>query len=210
MKKEYLILVMCIFFISFLAPHTVFAHKLYVFAYEENGEIVCEATFSGGKAVQNSNVTITTPDKEIVARGTTDSKGIYRVPIPDLAKKEHTDLTITVSPGDGHQGSWLLEATEYLPSLKQEKREERSENQPPASAFSSSKEPLHVSTTQAQCSIDDIRSVVAEELAPIKRTLAKDQLHTVTLQDILGGLGYILGLAGIAAYMNSKKKGERR
>jgi nickel transport protein len=50
-----------------------------------------------------------------------------------------------------------------------------------------------------------IESTLERKLAPIKRSLAKQQEQQPSLQDILGGIGYIFGLAGIAAYFKSKK-----
>jgi nickel transport protein len=38
------------------------------------------------------------------------------------------------------------------------------------------------------------------KLAPIMRTLAEMQEQKVRLTDVLGGLGYIFGLVGVAAY----------
>ena len=52
-----------------------------------------------------------------------------------------------------------------------------------------------------------IEQVIEKELSPIKRILAENSEQKLKLQDILGGLGYILGLAGIAAYFQSKKSG---
>jgi nickel transport protein len=43
-----------------------------------------------------------------------------------------------------------------------------------------------------------------KKLAPIRRTLAEMQEQKVRLTDVLGGLGYIFGLAGAAAYFKRK------
>ena len=67
-------------------------------------------------------------------------------------------------------------------------------------------------TAVKQISTDDERirkrmeEVLDKKLASIKHLLAKSQDRGPTLQDILGGIGYLLGLAGIAAYMKSRKK----
>ena len=51
-----------------------------------------------------------------------------------------------------------------------------------------------------------LETTIDKKLAPIKRTLAENSDKGPSLQDILGGIGYILGLAGIAAYVQSLKK----
>lgn len=45
-----------------------------------------------------------------------------------------------------------------------------------------------------------------KKLAPIRRTLAEMQERKVRLTDVLGGLGYIFGLVGVAAYFKGKSK----
>ncbi len=50
-----------------------------------------------------------------------------------------------------------------------------------------------------------------KKLGSIKQMLADDRNQGTNLQDILGGIGYILGLAGIITYFKSKtRKGERK
>ena len=43
-----------------------------------------------------------------------------------------------------------------------------------------------------------------KKLAPIMRTLAEMQEQKIRLTDVLGGLGYIFGLVGVAAYFKRK------
>ena len=45
-----------------------------------------------------------------------------------------------------------------------------------------------------------------EKLQPLFRTLARMQDSGPSMTDIFGGIGYILGLAGVAALFLSKKK----
>jgi len=55
-----------------------------------------------------------------------------------------------------------------------------------------------------------VEKIIVRELIPIKRKLAEGSEQKLTLRDILGGLGYIFGLAGIAAYFQSKKSGDKK
>jgi nickel transport protein len=54
-----------------------------------------------------------------------------------------------------------------------------------------------------------IEKALDKKLAPIMRTLAEMQEQKIRLTDVLGGLGYIFGLVGVAAYFKSKKAGGR-
>jgi nickel transport protein len=52
-----------------------------------------------------------------------------------------------------------------------------------------------------------LEKALDRKLAPIMRTLAEMQEHKVRLTDVLGGLGYIFGLVGVAAYFKRPRKG---
>ena len=52
-----------------------------------------------------------------------------------------------------------------------------------------------------------IDKALDRKLAPIMRTLAEMQEQKVRLTDVLGGLGYIFGLVGVAAYFKRPRKG---
>ncbi len=49
-----------------------------------------------------------------------------------------------------------------------------------------------------------VEKTLDKKLAPIMRTLAEMQEQKVRLTDVLGGLGYIFGLVGVAAYFKRK------
>jgi len=55
-----------------------------------------------------------------------------------------------------------------------------------------------------------IEKALDKKLAPIMRTLAEMQEQKIRLTDVLGGLGYIFGLVGVAAYFKCKKEGGRQ
>ena len=56
----------------------------------------------------------------------------------------------------------------------------------------------------------DVESIVNRaldsRLSPITRMLAASVESGPTLRDIIGGLGWLLGLCGIAAYFRSRKR----
>jgi nickel transport protein len=72
--------------------------------------------------------------------------------------------------------------------------EARAANEPHPSAAS----PLPAGIDKA------LEKALDRKLAPIMRTLAEMQEQKVRLTDVLGGLGYIFGLVGVAAYFKRK------
>ena len=72
--------------------------------------------------------------------------------------------------------------------------------------------PSFSSAVQTAPAVDSgmLRQIVSEEVNkavnPIRRTLAEASEHEPSLQDILGGIGWIIGMAGLAAWMQSRRK----
>jgi nickel transport protein len=64
--------------------------------------------------------------------------------------------------------------------------------------------------TTESVSADEIRSMVEEaidkKLKPVMKSLADMRQSGPSLTDILGGIGYIFGLIGVAAYISSKHR----
>jgi nickel transport protein len=52
-----------------------------------------------------------------------------------------------------------------------------------------------------------LEKVLDKKLAPVMRILAEMQEQKIRLTDVLGGLGYIFGLVGVAAYFKAKSQG---
>jgi nickel transport protein len=52
-----------------------------------------------------------------------------------------------------------------------------------------------------------VERIVARQLAPIRRTLEESR-NRRRLLDIVGGIGYILGLMGVVLYFHSRRRRE--
>lgn len=165
------------------------AHKLNVFAYEDGNTIVCEATWAGGKKIAYDVAISVKQDNKVLITGKTNNEGIFTFPAPS----KESDINITADSGDGHLATWKILADDFISTAKKNITE-------------------YINNIPTITSVDEeqIRQIVREELveqlAPIKRHLAAQETAGPSLQDILGGLGYIIGLLGLAAYLTSKKK----
>ncbi len=183
----------------FLFPSHAFAHKIHVFAWVANSIVTVEAEFSSnrplieGKVVVKDKVTNT-----ILLQGKSNSKGIFTFQIPEKAKKESLDLLITVSGGEGHQSDWLITAADYL------SQKEQSQAQPVTASASQKITPLLPGKIDQTEFTTILAELLEKELAPIKRSLAKAENRKPDLRDILGGLGYLLGLAGLVAWLRNR------
>jgi nickel transport protein len=201
-----------VFLILFLlvSVPVAFAHKVKVFAYGEGEHIVTKSYFSNGKGVQNGHITVLDDgSRKTLIEGKTDTGGMFQFAIPLEAKQGNIDLHIILETGEGHRAEWLLAAEEYIegPGVQgsEEQVNDSSEKQVRERSLPSS-----LADIASECNEEDIARIVEEvldkKLAPVKEMILKSQEQKPRLQDIMGGVGYIIGLAGIVAYMSSRKK----
>jgi nickel transport protein len=200
-KKSVVSIVVALTSVLSIASFTQ-AHKINVFAYESGGTITTEVKFSGGRPAKNTTVVVENPSGAELLSGTTDENGLFHFPIPQEAREMEMDLTIVADVGEGHRGTWLLEAGDYLLKTSEEHAHTAAQPQPlrPRSQDLEKAESLEYRALEKI-----VEKALQKELAPIKRMLAQESEKKPDLRDVLGGLGYIFGLAGIAAYFKSKK-----
>jgi nickel transport protein len=203
MKLQSQLVITLLVFCYLIIAAPCFAHKVRIFAWNEGDTIYTESKFSGGKVAQNSVVTVVDKSTgEELIQGTTDKNGLFQFPTPDTNSAE---IDIIVSSGDGHKNHWLYQLSPIVSRTtvppKQNLAAETVNNNNNGSSPS-----VHLTQEQLTELMDNL---LEAKLAPIRQELARQQEKEPSLQDILGGIGYLLGLAGIAAYMKSKNnKGE--
>ena len=187
-----------------LSSPAAFAHKLNIFAYAEGNEIFAEGYFTDGKKAKNGEVTVFDGDGNELLRGTTDLDGQFTFAIP-----KQSDLRITINAGMGHQAAFVVRKEE----LSDESSEaiintatSATESTVESGATETSSTP--VATTPA---IDnnqlrsEIERAVGKAIKPLMRELSALRAEK-SLADIIGGIGFIFGLFGIAMYFKARKQ----
>mgnify|MGYP005847119703 FL=1 len=188
------------------------AHRVLVFAFEEGGKIMVESKLVPDTPVKGGRVTVSDKQSgQMLATGQTDAQGKFSCPIPPEAAARRADLLVVVEAGMGHKGEWLLKADKYLPGGGPPAAAAApAAPTPPAASFDATgasagpaAKPVSGQDLEAA-----VAKVMARELAPVKEMLAELTVHRTSLTDIIGGLGYILGIFGLWAYFLSKKPGK--
>jgi nickel transport protein len=186
MKHNYLYLLLIIL----LFPSQAQAHKIHVFAWVSGNSVTVESGFSGNRPLIKGTVRVSNVQTaELLLQGTGDNKGIFTFEIPATVKENAVDMLITVTGGEGHQSEWLLSATEYL-------AETNGENIPQQRTLN------NVELERM------FKKILETELAPIKRSLAKASEQKPGFRDIMGGIGYLLGLAGLITWLKNRKSSD--
>jgi nickel transport protein len=179
------------------------AHKVNLFAYAEDGMVYTESYFSDGKKVVNSTIEVfDAENNKLLLTGKTDDNGEFSFRIPQA-----TGLRIVLTASMGHKNEYLLAEDEVKGAFS---RGKPSVKALPESAKEEKKEAAPESVTQVSDRQLEaiVEQVVERKTAPIMKKLTKieEQMQKPSLQEILGGVGYILGLMGIGIYFRYKSK----
>jgi nickel transport protein len=173
------------------------AHSVHIFAWAEGERICSESYFSKTTRVRDGEAIMADAAGLVLARARTDATGLACFPLPEKAQ----DLTFSILAGSGHRGEFSLRAVDLAASFPQ---------------ISSSPDPSSAPETGLPASgrtdhEDDLRAIVNQELqrqlAPILQALAEIKADKAPgLNEIVGGIGWILGLASAAQWLASRRK----
>lgn len=190
------------------------AHRVNVFAYAEGDKVFVECSYSKSKKVNGGAITVSDAGTgEALLTGKTDAEGLFSFTVPDAAKKRGADLKITLVAGEGHQNDWLVAAREYGGGKGPESAKA---GEPVAATATQSSQPAEntVSSSGAlegrfACDKDAIalavEAAVEKKIAPLRRMLVEEKEAGPGMTEIVGGVGWIFGLVGVAAYFKSRK-----
>jgi len=175
---------------------SVFAHKVNIFACVEGDKVYTESYFNDGKKCIDSKIEVLDNQGNKLLEGLTDEEGEFSFEVPS----EDGDLKIVLSASMGHRVEYSISADELRGAaglIKEEPKE-------PVSLISP--ETSSVDLKEIQSIIED---TLDEKLKPIMREMReikKSQEDKISPTEIIGGIGYIIGIFGIAAYFLSRKR----
>ena len=197
-NKLYLILIF-IFLIIIIMDVSVFAHKVNIFAYVEGDKVYTESYFSDGKKCVESKIEVFDNQGNKLLEGLTNEEGMFSFKIPPEDVIDG-DLKIILTASMGHRAEYIIRADELgdVAGLIEEKIEE------PVSAVSP--EISSVDLKEIQSLIEDTLDEKLEPIIREMREIRKSQEDRISPTEIIGGVGYIIGIFGIIAYFLSRKK----
>lgn len=171
---------------------TASAHKVIIFAWVEGDTVFTESKFSGGKRAINALVEVFDREGQQLLEGKTDDQGEFSFKVPKL-----TDLRVVLTAGTGHKGEWTIPESEIREAVA---LLEKKPAEGPSQAIA------------VGLSREDIKDLIEEsldrKLRPIVRMMTESRKKGPSVSEIVGGIGYILGLMGVAIYF--KNRGKKR
>lgn len=165
------------------------AHKMKVFAAATGTAISGYVYFNADSRAINSKVTVVGADGSLVFAGQTDTQGQFSFPAT-----RRMDHVISVDGNDGHMAAFTVTAAELPDSLPAApgKTAEPATSAPGPSPSSAQAE--GAVSGDLQVFIDQSMS---RHIRPLREQIDAYQ-EKIWWHDVIGGIGYIVGLAGLA------------
>ena len=188
-----------------------YAHKVTIFAWVEGDTVHTKCKFSGGRKAQNSTVVVYDKGGNQLLEGKTDENGEFSFKIP-----KKTKLKIVLKASMGHMAEWTIPAEEIISGGNEsennflETATEGTIKKPlqyqtgiTAEKVESVPATLHLERQELQKMID---TSLDKKLKPITNMLADSMEKEPRLSEILGGIGYIFGLVGVAFHFSNRRR----
>ncbi|MFD2110816.1 hypothetical protein [Thiorhodococcus fuscus] len=189
----------------------VLAHKLQVFAFAEGARIQGSAYFAGGAKASGARIRIQDASGKTLAELTPDTKGAF-----SYQATSPTDHIVIAESGDGHRAEWRVTADELAGGFPQSElvasapneEQPNTGNPPPPIQTSATPEPTQETSAPIPDArlLMDIEQAVARQVRPLREQLIASE-DRARWHDVLGGIGYIIGLTGLALWMHARSKG---
>lgn len=216
LHRKYFISLPCLMIFALLFHGTALAHKVTVFAWVEGNTVLGESKFSGGRKAQNAEIIVWDLNGKELLRTKTNEKGEFSFPLPGK-----TAMRIELIAGTGHKGQWMIPLEDIddtalaLPPgdavkpVPEPEEKTDPEQVAPAAAAPAAAAPVAASIDQAQLEAiveKAVTKALNQKITPLTKMVADLEQKGPSINEIIGGIGYILGLMGVAMYFSSRKK----
>lgn len=154
---------------------TAQAHGLHLFVAADGDVVRGKATYSDGKPAVSIEITVSASSGETVANLTTDELGVF-----EFVPTKRGRHVIVADGGDGHRVEYVLEAAE-LPVV------------------------TDTATDRENADLESlINDAMSRQIVPLREQLDEHD-RQVRIRDIIGGIGYIVGIMGLIIIMKTRK-----
>jgi len=185
------------------------AHRVNVFAWAEGDLVYVECKFSGGKKITGGNIIVTDSSGVELLSGRTNDQGEF-----SFKRPQPTELKIILQAGMGHRAEWTLpmddgHADHPADEASSQKAHAQNKLKSPDDRIDHQHKQTQtaVYTGPGRAEIEAIvEKAMDKKMRPVLEMLAESNAKGPDIGDILGGIGYIIGLVGIAAYFHNRRK----
>lgn len=163
-----------------LVAPLAWGHGIDVFATVEGDSIHGTLRYADQTPIAGASVVAYGPDGAVIVETHSDAEGRFTLPVT-----QRCDYRIEGDAGAGHTGTYTVPESEL-------------------SVETSSNAAAPGESASAPGLEAQIERVVARQLAPLRQQLFEHD-RAIRLRDLLGGIGYVFGLAGIVVLLKHRK-----
>ncbi len=195
----------------FFSTVPALAHKVTIFAWVEGDTIYTQSKFRGGKKVKNCTVAVYDNKGNQLLEGKTDEKGEFSFKVP-----KKSALKVVLKASMGHMAEWKIPAAQIAgvaevsdSSTLHAAAGDNTEDTVRSIHYANTDPQVPAATTvgltkqQVQDLIDES---LDKKLKPIVSMVSESLDHGPGLTEIIGGVGFIFGLVGVALYFSNRRK----
>ena len=205
---RYFVISLLMVFLYVPASH---AHKVKMFATAEGDVITGYVYYTTGGKPKQATILIEDQRGNRLGDVLADDNGQFI-----FTAKTRQDYVFILELADGHRATFTVAADELPESLptaegEQPRNQENNHSEKKLEAAAASETtPVGEEHLALQCSPEEIGKIVDKAVGKQVRLL-REQLEQyeekIRLHDILGGIGYIVGLMGLGYFLSARKKG---
>ena len=184
------------------------AHRAMIFAWVDGNTIHTQCKLSGGKKVKGGDVIVFDPEDVLLLEGKTDENGMFSFRIP-----QRTELKIVLKASMGHQAEWTIRSEKFMATDPENNTSETVKT----ASVDKNLDPKGVEMNEKASELKNaglekekiqkiIDASLDRKLAPVMDMMTKTYNQGPGLTEIMGGIGYIVGLVGIALYFSNRRK----
>ncbi|MEW5914323.1 MAG: hypothetical protein AB1814_17350 [Thermodesulfobacteriota bacterium] len=163
------------------------AHRIDVYAYFNGAQLQGEGAYSDGSPADGADITVLGADGKVLGRTKSTPEGSFSL----TPAQGRPPLKVVINDGGGHRAEFVLEGA-------------------PPKAAAAPADPVAPqpakATAPASFSQEELALLLRRELGPIKAELVRlANRQRVSPGEVVGGLGWIVGLAGLILWLRGRK-----
>jgi nickel transport protein len=193
------ICLIALFCMGFLNSSPALAHKVSIFAWVEGDTVHTQSKFMGGKRPEQALVEVFDTSGNLLLKGKPDSQGLFSFLGP-----LKSDMQIVLTTGMGHRADWTISPSDFQETLTGPNSSQDINIISPKDSHTS-KPPPEEKLSAAEITTL-IETTMDRKLKPLMDKIAAMNENRISLFDILGGIGCIIGLVGLVTYMQYRRK----
>lgn len=193
-------------FMALLNVSTALAHGVSIFAWIQGETVHTQSKFMGGKRPNQALIEVFDETGNLLLNGKTDTQGLFSFKAPKIS-----DMQIVLTAGMGHRAVWTLSKDDFQEAVVDADIHRRIRTITPGKPVESNMKTQNIDgSTENGLSaaevMDLVEPILDRKLKPLMDKIIALDENRISLSDILGGVGYIVGLVGLAAYMRYRGK----